>query len=278
MWTRAPSRAWRHAWRPKMEIICDGAPGQKRPEIPGGCAVVATPRDASKQGGQDRVRTLSLAAGLASAPAVEPPVYASRGLFQVRTATTPAAWRSLPRCAAPRRGSGGASPFDNPAHSRNRRRRAPAPWRRGQRSSISSTRSCTTFGEITSAVSWYGKAGMLLHSSCSRRPRTRPGNIFRRRARRARTARQTRAKGSSGTARPAGPARRLVWRPSGTGSYPLHCGAGSRSVIPEWARQVSGVLRPRFQRGGAAVRDPNRKSRSLIRSPRRRARVSCAAR
>jgi hypothetical protein len=34
------------------------------------------------------------------------------------------------------------------------------------------------------------------------------------------------------------------------------CGAGSRSVIPEWARQVSGVLRPRFQRGGAAVRDP----------------------
>ena len=37
-------------------------------------AVVATPTDASKQGGQDRVRTLSLAAGLASAPAVEPPV------------------------------------------------------------------------------------------------------------------------------------------------------------------------------------------------------------
>jgi hypothetical protein len=35
--------------------------------------VAATPRDASKQGGQDRVRTLSLAAGLASAPAVEPP-------------------------------------------------------------------------------------------------------------------------------------------------------------------------------------------------------------
>jgi putative tryptophan/tyrosine transport system substrate-binding protein len=28
----------------------------------------------------------------------------------------------------------------------------------------------------------------------------------------------------------------------GHGSYPLHCGAGSRSVIPEWARQVSGVL------------------------------------
>ena len=47
-----------------MEIICDGAPGQIRPGIPRGmgCAVVATPRDASKQGGQDRVRTLSAAA------------------------------------------------------------------------------------------------------------------------------------------------------------------------------------------------------------------------
>ena len=35
------------AWRPKMEIIID---------------VIATPRDASKQGGQDRARTLSAAA------------------------------------------------------------------------------------------------------------------------------------------------------------------------------------------------------------------------
>ena len=59
-----------------MEIICDGAPGQIRPGIPRGmgCAVVATPRNASKQSGQDRVRTLSLAAGLASAPLVEPQV------------------------------------------------------------------------------------------------------------------------------------------------------------------------------------------------------------
>ena len=36
-WTRAPSRAWRPAWRPKMEIICVGAPGQIRPGIPRGC-------------------------------------------------------------------------------------------------------------------------------------------------------------------------------------------------------------------------------------------------
>jgi hypothetical protein len=57
------SHAWGPAWRPKMEIICDGRPGQIRPGILRGmgCAVVATPRDASKQGGQDRVRTLSLA-------------------------------------------------------------------------------------------------------------------------------------------------------------------------------------------------------------------------
>ena len=62
-----------------MEIIWDGAPGQIRPGIPNGmgCAVVATPRNASKQSGQDRVRTLSLAAGLASAPAVEPQVWGS---------------------------------------------------------------------------------------------------------------------------------------------------------------------------------------------------------
>ena len=34
------------------------------------------------------------------------------------------------------------------------------------------------------------------------------------------------------------------------------CGAGSRSVIPEWARQVSGVLPPRLRPSGAAVDDP----------------------
>ena len=46
-----------------MEIICDGAPDRYVPGSRGGwgCAVVATPRDASKQGGQDRVRTLSAA-------------------------------------------------------------------------------------------------------------------------------------------------------------------------------------------------------------------------
>ena len=46
-----------------METICDGAPDRYVPGSRGGwgCAVVATPRDASKQGGQDRVRTLSAA-------------------------------------------------------------------------------------------------------------------------------------------------------------------------------------------------------------------------
>ena len=50
--------------RPKMEIICDGAPGTEiRPGIPRGmgCTVVAIPRDASKQGGNphpERSRTI----------------------------------------------------------------------------------------------------------------------------------------------------------------------------------------------------------------------------
>jgi hypothetical protein len=44
MWTSAPSRAWRPAWRPKMEIICDGAPGQIRPGIPRGWGVCADDR------------------------------------------------------------------------------------------------------------------------------------------------------------------------------------------------------------------------------------------
>jgi hypothetical protein len=59
-------------------------PGQIRPGIPRGmgCAVVATPRDASKQRGQDRVRTLS-AVARSSAVALRGVLLAQRMLLPV---------------------------------------------------------------------------------------------------------------------------------------------------------------------------------------------------